>query len=58
MILLRPFVVLLDANIFLEAELGEAHGSACKQLLEEVRDGEVGAAISVFHVDSIVIVFF
>lgn len=48
--------VLLDANIFLEAELAEMHGPACKQLLEKVRDGEIKAAITDFHVDSIVIV--
>ena len=48
--------VLLDANIFLEAELAEIHGSACKQLLEKLRDGEIKAAITDFHVDSIVIV--
>ena len=48
--------VLLDANIFLEAELAEIHGPACKQLLEKLRDGEIKAAIIDFHVDSIVIV--
>jgi len=48
--------VLLDANIFLEAELAEIHGPACKQLLEKLRDGEIKAAITDFHVDSIVIV--
>lgn len=48
--------VLLDANIFLEAELAEIHGPACKQFLEKLRDGEIKAAITDFHVDSIVIV--
>ncbi|RJS88059.1 hypothetical protein CW704_00895, partial [Candidatus Bathyarchaeota archaeon] len=48
--------MLLDANIFLEAELAEIHGPACKQLLEKLRDGEIKAAITDFHVDSIVIV--
>lgn len=48
--------VLLDANIFLEAELAEMHGEACKQLLEKVRDGDIKAAITDFHVDSVVIV--
>jgi len=48
--------VLIDANIFLEAELAETHGPACKQFLEKVRDGEIKAAITDFHVDSVVIV--
>jgi len=48
--------VLLDANIFLEAELAEMHGEACKQLLEKVRDGDIKAAITDFHVDSVVVV--
>ncbi len=47
---------LLDANIFLEAELAEKHGSACKELLEKVRDGNIKAAITDFHVDSVVLV--
>ncbi len=48
--------VLLDANIFLEAELAETHGPACKRLLERVRDGDVKAAVTDFHIDSIVLI--
>ena len=47
--------VLLDSNVFLEAELAEEHGEACKQLLERLRDGGVKAAITDFHVDSVVV---
>ena len=48
--------VLLDANVFLEAELAEMHGPACRQLLEKVRDGKIKAAVTDFHVDTVVIV--
>ena len=48
--------VLLDANVFLEAELAETHGQACRLFLGKVRDGEIKAAITDFHVDSVVIV--
>ena len=48
--------VLLDSNVFLEAELAEEHGEACKQLLEKLRDGGIKAAITDFHVDSVVVV--
>ena len=48
--------MLLDSNVFLEAELAEEHGEACKQLLERLRDGSVKGAITDFHVDSVVAV--
>lgn len=48
--------VLLDSNIFLEVELAEKHAEACKRLLGMVRDGALKAAITDFHVDSIVVV--
>ena len=48
--------MLLDSNVFLEAALPEEHGRACKQLLERLRDVVVKAAITDFHIDTIVIV--
>lgn len=48
--------MLIDSNVFLEAELAEEHGEACKQLLEKLRDGVLKAAITDFQVDSVVIV--
>ena len=48
--------MLLDSNVFLEAELAEEHGRACKQLLGRLRDGVVNAAITNFHVDSVIVV--
>lgn len=48
--------MLLDSNVFLEAELAGEHGEACKGLLERIRDGVIRSAITDFHVDSIVVV--
>lgn len=48
--------VLLDSNVFLEVELAEEHAEACKRLLGRVRDGNLKAAITDFHVDSIIVV--
>jgi len=48
--------ILLDSNVFLEAQLAERHGKACRQLLEKIRDGVVKATITDFHVDSVVVV--
>jgi predicted nucleic acid-binding protein len=38
--------MLLDSNIFIEVELAEEHGKACKQLLEKIRDGAMDAVIT------------
>lgn len=48
--------MLLDSNVFLEAQLAEEHGKACRLLLERIRDGFIKAAITDFHVDSIAVV--
>ncbi len=48
--------ILLDANIFLEVELAERHAGACKSLLGKVRDDAISAAITDFHIDSILLV--
>lgn len=48
--------MLLDSNVFLEVELAEEHGRACKRLLGRIRDGAIRAAITDFHVDSVVVV--
>lgn len=46
----------LDSNIFLEVELSERHSEECKQLLRMIKDGLVNAAITDFHIDSIVVI--
>jgi len=48
--------MLLDSNIFLEVELAENHTNACKKLLRKVRDCVIKAAITDFHIDSILVV--
>ncbi|MDK2383480.1 MAG: type II toxin-antitoxin system VapC family toxin [Candidatus Korarchaeota archaeon] len=48
--------MLIDANIFLEVELAQEHAEACKGFLARVRDDLVRAAITDFHVDSVVLV--
>ena len=48
--------VLIDANIFLEVELAQEHAEACREFLARVRDGLIRAAITDFHVDSVVLV--
>ncbi len=48
--------VLIDANIFLEVELAQEHAEACREFLARVRDGLIKAAITDFHVDSVVLV--
>jgi predicted nucleic acid-binding protein len=48
--------VMLDSNVFLEVELAEEHAESCKRLLNRVKDGDLKAAITDFHVDSIIVV--
>jgi predicted nucleic acid-binding protein len=48
--------VLLDSNILLEVLLAQQHSEACRNLLIMVRDGRLRAAITDFHIDSIVLV--
>ncbi len=47
---------LIDANIFLEVELGQKKGFDSKKLLKRFEKGELTGYITDFHVDSIVIV--
>ncbi len=47
---------LLDSNILLEVLLAQQHSEACKNILLLVRDGRLRAAITDFHIDSIVLV--
>jgi len=47
---------LIDANIFLEVELGGENSPACEQFLKKLRNAEFEAIITDFIVDSIVIV--
>lgn len=47
---------LIDANIFLEVELGQKKGEPAKKLLKRFENGELSGYISDFHIDAIVIV--
>lgn len=48
--------MLLDSNIFIETLLAQERGRACRRLLERVRDGEIKATVTDFHIDSVAIV--
>ena len=48
--------MLLDANIFLEAQLAQQHAGPCELLLAKVRDGKARAIVTDFHIDSVVVV--
>ena len=47
---------LIDANIFLEVELGQKKGEIAKKLLKLFENGELSGYITDFHIDAIVIV--
>jgi predicted nucleic acid-binding protein len=47
---------LIDANIFLEVELGQKKGEHAKKLLKRFENGELSGYITDFHIDAIVIV--
>ncbi len=47
---------LIDANIFLEIELGQKKGEHARKLLKRFENGELSGYISDFHIDAIVIV--
>lgn len=49
-------IYLIDANIFLELELGQERGLDSKKVLIKFRDGEQHGVITDFLVDSVVIV--
>lgn len=47
---------LIDANIFLEVELGQKKGEPSRRLLKRFENGELEGYITDFHIDAIVIV--
>jgi predicted nucleic acid-binding protein len=47
---------LVDANVFLEVELGQEHSAECEAYLGRLRDGEETAVLSQVAVDSIALV--
>lgn len=46
---------LIDANIFLEAQLEQGKSEVCREFLGKVRDGNVEAVLTMFHADTIAI---
>ena len=48
--------LLVDANIFLELELGQSRSADCKGFLSEVARGKLGAATTDFILDSVAVV--
>jgi predicted nucleic acid-binding protein len=46
---------LIDANIFLEAQLEQGKSEACKDFLSEVRDGNIEAVFTMFHADTVAV---
>ena len=47
---------LIDANIFLEVQLGQEKGKTARKLLKRFENGELSGYITDFHIDAIVIV--
>ncbi|MDI6640468.1 MAG: type II toxin-antitoxin system VapC family toxin [Methanocellales archaeon] len=47
---------LVDANIFLEVELGQPKGMHSKDVLSRFKDGELRGMITDFHVDAVIVV--
>lgn len=47
---------MLDANIFLEVELGQDKSRDCEKLLRKIKSGELKALTTDFIIDSIIIV--
>lgn len=43
---------LIDANIFLEVELGKKKGEPARKLLKKFEKGELSGYISDFHIDA------
>lgn len=48
--------ILIDANIFLELELGQTKSDQCKEFLRQVAAGKLKAATTDFILDSIAVV--
>ncbi len=51
-----PRRVLIDANIFLELELGQSKSADCKRFLSSVATGKIKAATTDFILDSVAII--
>jgi predicted nucleic acid-binding protein len=49
-------LLLVDANIFLELELGQSKSAECKSLLSKVASGRLKAATTSFILDSVAVV--
>lgn len=47
---------LIDANVFLELQLGQSRSKECKEFLHEVAEGRVKAVTTDFIVDSVAVV--
>ncbi len=46
---------LIDANIFLEAQLEEGKSEVCRGFLAEVRDGSIEGVLTMFHADTVAV---
>ena len=49
-------MVLVDANIFLEVELGRTHSKECEEFLTKIMKGEIKAFTTDFILDSVALV--
>lgn len=47
---------LIDANVFLELELGQSRAAECKAFLTKVSKGRIKATVTDFTVDSVALV--
>jgi len=48
--------MLIDANIFIEVLLEQEKAEKCKEILKKVASGQIKAVISLFTIDSIIII--
>lgn len=46
---------LIDANIFLEAQLDQGKSEVCREFLTGLRDGDIEGVITMFHADTVAI---
>jgi predicted nucleic acid-binding protein len=46
---------LIDANIFLEAQLEQGKSEVCRDFLSEVRDGNIEGVLTMFHADTVAV---
>jgi predicted nucleic acid-binding protein len=47
---------LIDANIFLEAQLEQEKSEICRDFLSEVRDGNIQGVLTMFHADTVAVI--